>query len=94
MTTPPLMFCVECAHPVYELRGNNQKYCEDCGEDMRRENIRLRVEAYRRRWRHLYGRSNHKESLGSGFITSCTPKPEFDRELEIVERELRRLGLR
>ena len=94
MVSPPLIFCEYCGQPLYE-KTTNQKYCPDgCNEEVHRENVRLAVERYRKRWKHLWGRTEPEVTVGSGFILSGHRCEDFEREYEIISKEKKRLGLK
>jgi hypothetical protein len=51
------------------------------------------MKKYRDRWKHVWGRGNKRESLGSGWIDGHRNE-SFEEEYLIIVKEKRRLGLK
>jgi predicted nucleic acid-binding Zn ribbon protein len=81
--------CAYCGKP-FERKHNRQKYCsEECAYHAHREkhNIRCRRYYYR-----------HKDRINKTKIGTRTigpkPNPDPNREAEIIQNEVERIGLR
>lgn len=76
--------CQYCGN-LYSPTHHSQKFCtKKCYREHRKD--------YKAKWK----RENYvqKPNLGSGYITSEHRNKDFDKEEEIIKRELRRLGVR
>ena len=76
--------CEYCGN-LYSPTHHSQKFCtKKCYREHRKD--------YKAKWK----RENYvqKPNLGSGYITSEHRNKDFDKEEEIIKRELRRLGVR
>ena len=85
----PTVKCAYCGKP-FERKHNRQKYCsEECAYHAHREkhNIRCRRYYYR-----------HKDRINKTKIGTRTigpkPNPDPNREAEIIQNEVERIGLR
>jgi hypothetical protein len=87
----PNLYCEWCGLPIYVRVGRHQKYHKNgiCDFNGEREKTKNRVYKHRKKYKHC-----QKESLGSGWITSCHPESTFEKEYQTIKNEFRRLGLR
>lgn len=84
--------CEWCGLPYYP-KYNNQKYCQDsCAKEAERENARIRMQKYRKKWRGLYGKNNKSTSKGTSHLgkTRCD---DIVEELLRIQKEKARCGL-
>ena len=85
----PKAKCAYCGNE-FEKKHNRQTYCSDhCRTEARREK--------RRKYDYKYYRKNrdriNKKRLGTRTI-GPRPHPNIERETEIIEKEIERIGLR
>jgi len=83
-----LVACDNCDF-LYIPNSNSQKYCEDCQDDVKREQSMLRMREYRKR----YGFNNKKEELGTGLYLKGNMKEDPSEEMELIRKEMTSIGL-
>lgn len=84
----PTVKCAYCGKP-FEKKHNRQKYCSPtCAENAHRE--------HKRNWAYTYYHKN-KKRINTTRIGTRTigpkPHPDTEREQQIVENEIERIGL-
>lgn len=83
----PFKHCNWCGTPFDPTHWNEQ-YCEPHREEAKKEKTRLRRRSY-------YYRNKKAQILSQLGTTTMSPhaNPNFDRELEIVEKELKKISV-
>ena len=84
----PTAKCKWCGKP-FQKQHNRQTYCsKECRKEARREQNRN----HQLRHYHKYKKKIHQKRKGTATI-GPTPNPDMEREQQIVENEIRRIGL-